>query len=144
MKKAIKISAVLVALVVLAAMAFVFTSSAAEVTCNTIDEVKSNLALEDTTVKLGADIGSEADVTVFNVAGKVVLDLNGHKIISGSTGSLFVQEGVTNPVEFVITDSVGGGAIIAPNATLFENFGGTVKLEGGTFVAAKAVKESLN
>ena len=134
MKKAIKISAVLVALVVLAAMAFVFTSSAAEV-CGTVDEVKNVLAQEDKTVELSADIGSDADLTVYNVAGKVILDLKGKKITSGVTGSLFVQEGVANPVEFVIKDSVGGGAIIAPDAYLLGNFGGTVKIEGGTIVA---------
>ena len=139
MKKAIKISAVLVALVVLAAMAFVFTSSAAEATANTLDDLTNNLAQEDTTVKLGADIGTDTDLTVYNVAGKVTLDLNGKKLYSGTTGSLFVQTGVTNPVEFVITDSVGGGAIIAPTATLIENFGGTVKITGGTIVVDKLV-----
>lgn len=139
MKKAIKISAVLVALVVLATMAFVFTSSAAEVTANTVADLTNNLAQEDTLVKLGADIGAADDMTVYNVAGKVTLDLNGKKILSGATGNLFTQVGVTNPVEFVITDSVGGGAIIAPAAKLLGNFGGTVKIEGGTIVTADLI-----
>lgn len=140
MKKAIKISAVLVALVVLAAMAFVFTSSAAEVTSNTVDDLVQNLAkTEDTTVKLGANIGDATDTTVYNVAGKITLDLCGKTITSAATGNLFVQTGVTNPVEFVIKDSVGGGAIIAPEATLISNFGGTVKIEGGTIVVKNLV-----
>ncbi len=137
MKKAIKISAVLVALVVLAAMAFVFTSSAAEATANTAAELIENLAkTEETIVKLGADITLGTDA--INVGGKIVLDLNGHTITSATTGALFTQTGVINPIEFVIKDSVGGGAIIAPDATLLgDGFGGTVKIEGGTFIITK-------
>ena len=140
MKKAIKISAVLVALVVLFAMAFVFTSSAAEVTVNDAAGLIEALANQEekTVIKLGADITLDTDA-VANVGGSIVLDLNGHTLTSATTGALFTQTGVVNPFEFVIKDSAGNGAIIAAGATLLgDNFGGTVKIEGGTIVAAKA------
>lgn len=139
MKKAIKISAVLVALVVLFAMAFVFTSSAAEKTVNSADELIEAIAnqAEKTTIKLGTDITLDA-AAIVNVGSEITLDLNGHKLTSATTGALFTQTGVVNPKEFVITDSQGKGAIIAAAATLLgDNFGGTVKIEGGTIIAAK-------
>ena len=138
MKKALKISAVVVALVVLFAMAFVFTSSAAETTVGTVDELTAALASEtETVVKLGTDLTIDATI---NVGGQITLDLNGHTITSASTGALFNQAGVAHPVEFKITDSVGGGAIIAADATLIgNNIGGTAKIEGGAIVVGTAV-----
>ncbi|MBQ7365195.1 MAG: InlB B-repeat-containing protein, partial [Clostridia bacterium] len=133
MKKAFKISAVLVALVVIAMTAFVFTSSAAEV--STLDEFKAALVEDGATVVLKADIGTETDVEVFKVGANVTIDLNGHKILSGVTGGLFLQEGVALPGTLTVKDSVGGGAIVAPTATLFDNFGGTIKITAGTYVA---------
>jgi len=133
MKKAFKISAVLVALVVIAAMALVFTSSAADV--GTIEAFQEEIAKDGATVVLTADIGTPNDQVVFNVAGNVTIDLNGHKIYSGVTGGLFLQQGVALPGTLTIKDSVGGGAIIAPTATLFDNVGGTVKITAGTYVA---------
>lgn len=133
MKKAFKISAVLVALVVLATMAFVFTSNAAEV--STIDDFKAALVQDGETVVLKADIGTATDTEVFKIGADITIDLNGHKILSGVTGGLFLQEGVVLPGTLTIKDSVGGGAIIAPEATLFDNVGGTLKITAGTYVA---------
>ncbi len=134
MKKAFKISAVLLALVIVAALTVAFSVGAAPTDLdgtNFRTEIKKGGEF-----KLTEDIGSLTDTEVIYIGENVVLDLNGHTISSGVTGGLFIQSGVANPGDIIITDSVGGGAIIAPDATLFDNTAGTVKIQGGTIVAA--------
>ena len=134
MKKALKISALLMALIVMAAFAVVFTF-------NADDAVKLNNTNLDAlklggTFELEENIGDITNTEVITLGEKVTIDLKGYTITSGCVEALFNQGKVANPGIIKIIDTVGGGAIIAPNAKLFDEVAGTVHLQGGAIVAA--------
>lgn len=139
MKKAFKISAVVLALIALVALSVVLTVSAAE-TVTEINATNYQVAMQDGgSFKLVEDIVAE-DSKVIRIGGNVTLDLNGYTIKSTTTGGLFYQYISLGDKGFSIVDNSqeNDGAIIAPDATLIDNnVIGAVKIYDGTFVVAK-------
>lgn len=131
MKKAFKISAVLLALVVLVALSVVFAVNA-EPTELTTENFQAKME-NGGDFKLMADINLGA--SVIRIGKDVTLDLNGHTISSTYDGEgLFYVQGTTSGT-FRIRDGLGGGAILAPNTALVANsIHGNVSVEGGTIV----------
>ncbi len=140
MKKAFKISAVLLALVVLVALSVVFAVNAAP-TEITNENFQTELAK-------GGEFILKEDITLGNnvlrIGKDVTLDLAGKTISSDfAEGGLFYLWNATTSGTFTIKDSVGGGAILAPDAYLVEdNIRGAVSVEGGTIVVKALASEN--
>lgn len=130
MKKAFKISAVVLTLIVLIAATVAIAVSAAptELTDPTqiLTAMRDKGAFEltaDFTVEEGVELGSD-----------ITLDLKGHVLrINSEPGAFHSSRQAGIDSRFKIIDTVGGGAVIT-NGPLFEVRSGTVNIEGGTII----------
>ena len=128
MKKALKISALLMALIVMAAFAVVFTF-------NADDAVKLNNTNLDAlklggTFELEENIGDITNTEVITLGEKVTIDLKGYTITSGCVEALFNQGKVANPGIIKIIDTVSlfknqthRSRMKIPFATILESIG---------------------
>lgn len=139
MKKAFKISAVVLALVALVALSVVFAVNAEPIEIN---QSNYQTAMEaGGEFKLTADVSDGTTAAVIRIGENVTLDLNGHTITSTYGEGLFYQVKASTGT-FKIIDSAGGGAILAPEANLVDNnIRGNVSVEGGTLVVKALLGE---
>lgn len=131
MKKAFKISAVVLMLVVLIAAAVAIAVNAAEDA--PVHLTDANLAM--TVMRDGGNFILDDNITCdegVEIGKNITLDLNGHTMeIQCTAGAFHSSATAGGQCTFTVKDSKGGGAILC-DGPLFERRSGVANIEGGT------------